>query len=211
MPLQTADRDEMRERLIDIAIEVVEARGSQALTPAELAARAGIAQATIGRYFEDHDALIEACAERWFRPKVAIMEEVLASDLPARRKMYEFYARRFTMMRDSYYADPTVFQMYCELGLRHFEVTRSYVDLGDHYLGMIIGEAMSEGYFVGLEVDEAISLVNQMIAPYVNITLMAMVIDKLNTSKIARIVDAIFDGLSAADRGAAGLTGLRAA
>ena len=206
-----SDIEAGRERLVELVTELVEERGSSALSMAEVATRAGMSTANLTRYFENREAMIEAVAERWFRPKVAAMEEVVASDLPARRKMYEFYARRFAMIRAMWQNDPVVFQTYCEVGEEHFEVVRSYIDLGDHYLGVIIGEAMDEGHFAGLEVDEAISLVNQMLAAYVNISLMAMVMPKLSEAKLARIVDAVFDGLSAADRGAAGVTGLRAA
>jgi hypothetical protein len=97
------------------------------------------------------------------------------------------------------------------VGEENFEQVRSYVDLGDHYLSVIIGEAMAEGYFSGLSVDEALSLVNQMVHIYVNIGAMQYLMPKLNTDKLAQIVDAMFDGLSAQDRGAKGVTGLRAA
>ena len=50
-----------------------------------------------------------------------------------------------------------------------------------------------------------------MISAYVNIALMVMIMDKLSEAKLARIVDTIFDGLSAEDRGAIGVQGLRAA
>ncbi|MGH6786081.1 MAG: TetR/AcrR family transcriptional regulator [Novosphingobium sp.] len=205
------DIDAGRERLVDIVTELIEERGSAGLSMGEVATRASMSPANLYRYFENKDAMIEAVAERWFRPKVAAMEEVVASDLPARRKMFEFYARRFALIRAMWDKDPVVFQTYCEVGEEHFDVVRSYVDLGDHYLGVIIGEAMDEGAFAGLGVDEAISLVNQMLAPYVNISLMAMVMPKLSEAKLARIVDAVFDGLSGADRGAMGVTGLRAA
>ncbi|WP_225205482.1 TetR/AcrR family transcriptional regulator [Novosphingobium huizhouense] len=205
------DIEATRERLVEIATKLLEERGSPALTMQELAIRAGMSPATVYRYFEDKDALLEALAEYWFRPKVAAMEEVVASDLPARRKMYEFFARRFTMMRNHYLADPVAFQSYIDIGNEHFEQVRSYVDLADHYLGMIIGEAMGEGYFAGLGVDETISLVNQMVAPYCAISFMAMAMDRLSEEKLARIVDAVFDGLSAADRGAKGVADLRAA
>jgi AcrR family transcriptional regulator len=200
-----------RERLIDVVIELVEERGASALTVAEVATRAGMSPANLYRYFESRDAMIEAVAERWFQPKVAVMEEVVASDLPARRKLYEFYARRFTLIRAMWERDPVVFQTYCDVGEEHFEVVRSYVDLGDHYLGEIVAEAMAEGHFVGLEIDETISLINQMVSCYVNISQMAMVMPKLSEKKLARIIDAVFDGLSAVDRGASGLVGLRAA
>jgi AcrR family transcriptional regulator len=167
--------------------------------------------ANLYRYFESKEAVIEAIAGRWFAPKVAIMEEVVASDLPPRRKMYEFYARRFALVRAMWERDPVLFQTYCDVGEEHFELVRSYVDLGDHHLGEIVAEAMAEGHFAGLEIDEAISLINQMVAPYVNIGLMAMIMPKLNETKLARIVDAMFDGLSAVDRGASAVSGLRAA
>ena len=202
---------EEHEHLVGIALRIVEERGGQALTMNELAARAGLSPAHLSRHFDGKDALLEAIAEHWFRPKVAIMDDVMASGLPARRKMYEFFARRFVRLRDTYLADPATFQMYIEIGQEHFELVRSYVDLGDHYLGEIIGEAMGEGYFAGLGVDEAISLVNQMCTLYVNMGAMVYVIDRLSEDKLARIIDAVFDGLSAQDRGAKSLSGLRAA
>lgn len=205
------DLEAGREQLLDIATAMIEERGNAALTMTELAALAGMSPANLYRYFENKEAVIEAIAGRWFAPKVAIMEEVVASELPSRRKMYEFYARRFTLIRSMWERDPVLFQTYCDVGEEHFEVVRSYVDLGDHYLGEIVAEAMTEGHFAGLEIDDAISLINQMVAPYVNIGLMAMVMPKLSEAKLARIVDAIFDGLSAVDRGASAVSGLRAA
>ncbi|NBW76091.1 MAG: TetR/AcrR family transcriptional regulator [Sphingomonadaceae bacterium] len=200
-----------REQLLDIATALIEERGNTALTMTELAARAGMSTANLYRYFDSKEAVIEAVAGRWFAPKVAIMEEVVACDLPPRRKLYEFYARRFALIRAMWERDPVVFQTYCDVGEEHFDVVRSYVDLGDHYLGEIVAEAMAEGYFAGLEIDETISLINQMVAPYVNISLMALVMPRLTEGKLARIVDAIFDGLSAVDRGASAVSGLRAA
>jgi AcrR family transcriptional regulator len=200
-----------REALIGHVIELIEERGTSALTVTDIAARAGMSPANLYRYFDSKEALIEAVAGRWFEPKVAIMEEVVASELPPRRKMYEFYARRFALMKGEWERDPVAFASYVELGKENFELVRSYVDLGDHYLAEIIGEAMADGYFAGLSVDEAISLVNQMTSVYCNIGAMEHVMPKLSTDKLARIIDALFDGLSAADRGAKAVSGLRAA
>ena len=205
------DLDGGREALLALMVDLIEERGSSAFTTTELAARANMSAANLYRYFESKEALIEAVAEHWFQPKIAIMEEVIASDLDPRRKMYEFYARRFARMKAEWDRDPVVFTNYVELGKEHFELVRSYVDLGDHYLAVIIGEAMAEGYFAGLSIDEAISLVNQMTGLYVNIWAMELIMPKLSTDKLARIIDAVFDGLSAQDRGAKAVRGLRAA
>ncbi len=211
MPRQQTDIAAGQARLVEVACALIEERGGQALTMPEVAMRAGMSPAQVLRYFESREALLEAIGEYWFRPKVAIMEDVVASELPARRKMYEFFARRFVIMRDAYRADPVAHEMYVELGNEYFEQVRSYVDLADHYLSMIIAEAMGEGHFAGLEIDQTLSLINQMVQPYCNIGLMSRMMDRLTEEKLARIIDAIFDGLSAQDRGARGVTGLRAA
>lgn len=205
------DLDAGRARLVDLAIALIEERGSSAMTIAEIAARASMSPASLYRYFESKEALIEAVAERWFQPKVDIMEEVVGSDLPPRRKMFEFFARRFALMKAEWEADPVAFSTYIEIGRENFELIRSYVDLGDHYLAEIIGEAMADGYFAGLSVDEALSLINQMVSVYANISAMEQVMHRLTTDKLARIIDAVFDGLSATDRGAKAVSGLRAA
>lgn len=206
-----SDIEAGREQLIDLVMAMIDERGSAALTVAEVAARANMSPANLYRYFDSKEALIEAVAGRWFQPKLDIMEQVVASDLPPRRKMYEFFARRFALMKAEWEADPVAFALHVELGKEHFELIRSYVDLGDHYLAEIIGEAMGEGHFAGLSVDEALSLVNQMVNVYVNIAAMELIMSKLTTDKLARIIDAVFDGLSAQDRGAKAVSGLRAA
>ncbi len=160
-----SEHDATRARLVDLAQSIVEERGGSGLSLSELAARAGISQTNLSRYFDTREDLMEALADHWFQPMVAIMEDVLASDLPPRRKLYEFFARRFVLMRAKWEADPLKLQSYIEIGSDHFEQVRSYIDLADHYLGEIIGEAMSDGAFAGLDIDETISLINQMAAP----------------------------------------------
>lgn len=205
------DQDATRSRLVELAQGMVEERGAVGLNLSELAARAGISQGHLSRYFESREELMEAIADHWFKPMADIMEEVLASDLPPRRKMYEFFARRFLVMKKKWEEDPARLQTNIEVGNDYFEQVRSYIDLADHYLGEIIGEGMSEGHFAGLEIDETISLVNQMCAPYCTLNVMTMFMERLNEDKLARIIDAVFDGLSAQDRGARAVTGLRAA
>ncbi len=205
------DLEAGREALIGHVIAMIEESGTSAMTVTEIAARAGMSPPSLYRYFDSKEALIEAVAGRWFEPKVEIMEEVVGSDLPPRRKMYEFYARRFALMKAEWERDPVAFANYVELGKENFELIRGYVDLGDHYLAVIIGEAMADGQFAGLSVDEAISLVNQITNVYTNIGAMEQIMPKLSTDKLARIVDALFDGLSGQDRGAKAISGLRAA
>ena len=184
-----------RQELLDLVEELVRKRGGVDLSMTELAAAASMSPANLDRFFENKEALLEAAAGRWFAPKIAIMEAVVAADLQSREKMYQFFARRFVLMRDQFHNDPDMFKSYLELGDQHFEVVRGYVDLGDHFLSEIVVQALDEGYLPDLSIDDAVSLINQMVQVYCNPEALLYLDHKLSEEKLARIIDTIFIGL----------------
>lgn len=187
-----------RERLLDQVEDLVRKRGSADIAMNELASAAGMSPSNLYRFFESKEALLEAVAERWFADRTAIMVEVTASDLPVRDKLFAFFARRFVLMNARFIQDPELFKSYCELGAQYFEVVRGYVDLGDHYLAVIIAEAMDAGYFGKLSIDEAVSLINQMVSTYCMPEALIHIGHKLSEEKLSRIIDTIFIGLGQA-------------
>lgn len=186
-----------RQQLLDVVDDLVRQRGSAEISMTDLAAAAGMSPSNIYRFFENKEALLEAVAEKFFAEKIRIMEEVTASDLPVRQKMYEYFARRFVLMVAQYEAEPDLLKSYMEIGNQYFEVVRGYVDLGDHYLALIVAEAMEEGHFEGLSIDETVSLINQMVQCYTNPEAIIYIgTTKLKVEKLAMIVDTIFAGLA---------------
>lgn len=199
-----------RQRLSRLAMELMERRGEE-MTRAKLASELGLARTRIDTIFPEETDLIDGIVAEWFAPKLAVMDEVMASDLPPRRKMYEFFARRFLLLRENFRTDPAAFRLYIELGEHLFDHARSYIDLADHYLCELIAEAQAEGAMPGLAINEALSLINQMVHCYIQPVMIAMLDERLSEAKLARIIDALFDGLSGEDRGAAPVRTLRAA
>jgi AcrR family transcriptional regulator len=202
--------DSEKGRLVRTAMRLIEERGED-VSRLALANGAGIPRARVEALFPEESDLFDAIVENWFADYVAIMEEVVAADLPPNRKMYEFFARRFLLQRERFRADPAAFKVYCELGAVNFERVRSYVDLADHYLCELIAQAQAEGAFEGLPINDALSLINQMVLPYTMADVLTYMDERLSEQKLGRIVDTLFAGLSAADGGARGVKGLRAA
>ena len=202
--------DELRRRFAREAMALMERKGEE-VSRTRLAAELGIARARIDAVFPEESDLLEAVTAEWFAPKLAVMDEVMASDLPPPRKMYEFFARRFILLRQNFRDDPATFNLYVEMGERYFDYARSYIDLADHYLCELIAEAQADGYLEGLEVDMAMSMINQMVSCYLQPYMIAMIDEKLSEEKLALIVGAIFDGLDAQDGGARGTQSIRAA
>lgn len=186
-----------RNALLEVVDDLVRKRGSADISMTDLAAAAGMSPSNLYRFFDNKEALLEAVAERFFAEKVRIMVEVAESDLPVRDKMYQYFARRYLAAVEQYEAEPDLLKSYLEIGQQYFEVVRGYVDLGDHYLSIIVAEAMEQGYFEGLSIDEAVSLINQMVQCYTSPDILFRVgTTKLSVAKLAMIVDAVFLGLS---------------
>lgn len=195
MPLTEETRKQERTRIASMVLDLVKERGTEISYPVALT-ESGLSRSRFEQLFPDYDDLFDAVAAIWLAPHMKVMEEVLDTDLPPHRKMYEFFRRRFVISRDRFREDPENFALLCEMGAANFERVRSYVDLADHYLCEIIVQAQADGHFAGLEIDEALSLINQMVSPYTLPDSLIYIAPKLSEEKLARIIDTIFIGLS---------------
>jgi hypothetical protein len=211
MALTQTARDAERERIARHVLDLVKERGAEVPWTVAMT-ESGLTRARFEALFADYDDLFDAVAQTWFAPQLAVMEEVLSSNLPPQRKMYEFFRRRFVISQARFREDPQFFTVLCEMGAANFERVRSYVDLADHYLCELIAEAQVEGFFAGLEIDEALSMINQMVTVYTMPDALIYLGDKITEAKLARIIDTMFIGLSGeAGADAAGLNTLKVA
>lgn len=199
-----------RERLATLAMTLIAKRG-KLIDRADLAAEAGTSRSRVEALFPEEDTLFDAIVEHWYADDIAAMEDVIASELPIQRKFYEFFARRFLRERERFREDPALFALYCELGTAKFDHVRGYIDLADHYLTELIAQAQDEGYFEGLTIDRALTLINQMVVCYTSPQLMMIIDERLEEDKLAAIIDTMFAGLTVKAGSSKGVAGLRAA
>jgi AcrR family transcriptional regulator len=61
MGKRAEDRERTRARILAATMQVHDQKGVALATPAEIAARAGVSQATLSRHFPSYSALIQAC------------------------------------------------------------------------------------------------------------------------------------------------------
>ena len=211
MPLSEETRNQERGRIACLVLDLIRQRGTE-ISYNTAQTESGLTRSRFEWVFPDYDDLIDVIASVWLTDHMKVMEEVVASDLPPNRKLYEFVRRRFVISRDRFREDPEYFTMVCEMGAANFEKVRSYVDLADHYLCEVIVQAQADGYLAGLEIDEALSLINQMLSAYMIPDALIQLGDRLSEDKLARIVDTIFIGLSGEAGGEAkGLNTIRIA
>ncbi len=208
--MTAADKDALKDELTERAMDLIARTGAR-ISKADLVADTRLSRARIDEIFPEDNDLFDALVAHWYAHDIVVMEEVLASALPIKRKFYEFFARRFIGERERYRKDPALFALYVEMGTEKFENVRGYIDLADHYLSELIAQAQDEGFFPDLTIDRALTLINQMVVCYVSPQLMLILGERLAEDKLAAIIDTLFAGLAGGDRGAAGVKGLRAA
>lgn len=202
--------DQERARIARAAIDSIARRG-ETITRFMLATELNMPRARMEALFEDDDALFSAVVDEWYREDADFMAQLAQSDLPVRRKMYEFYVQRYRRERARYDADPAAFALFLELGTAKFELVRGYIELADHHLVEIIAEAQAEGYFAGLSLDRALTLINQMVICYTSPQMMLTIDHRLAEDKLAAIIDTIFAGLYGDQGTASGIHTLRQA
>jgi len=197
MPRPETDIEAKRIEIMDVADQLIRDRGAISFTMTDLANAAGMSPSNVYRFFENKDALAEAMAGEWFADLLAIIEKLVAADIPVEEKLYQFFAKRLVLKRARYEEDPELFASYMELGDEHFEVIKGYVDLADHYMASILAEAMEAGYFKGLELDQVVSLVNTMMQPFCNPKLMMQMMHLATEERLRMVIDTILEGLHA--------------
>jgi len=69
----------------------------------------------------------------------------------------------------------------------------------DHYMASILAEALEYGYFSGFELDQLVSLVNCMLQPFCNPSLMMDMMHLADETRLRQAVDTILAGLKASN------------
>jgi AcrR family transcriptional regulator len=198
MPRPQIDPEIIRQEIMETTEDMIRQRGAKDFSISQIAAACDMSQSNFYRYFASKEVFYEAMAGRWFDELNTIMEEVIASDAPAKQKLFDFFYRRLTLKRQRYEEDPKLFESYLEIGHEHFEVIRGYIDLADHYMAVIVAEAMAEGYFEGMEIDHIVSLINLMIQPFVNPEAMMGLWGTATPENLQIVIDTLFSGLKKA-------------
>jgi len=76
----------LRQKLLDAALQAVESNGYQALSLRDLAQAVGVTRAAPYRHFADRDALLRACAQEGFRHLLHAQHGTMQAALSAQEK-----------------------------------------------------------------------------------------------------------------------------
>ncbi len=102
MPKRGYHHGNLRQALIDAALELIEQRGPTGFTLSEAAKRAGVTPAAVYRHFEGREDLIAEAAHQGYDIFVELMEFAYESGQPSALKAFEATGRAYLAFARKY-------------------------------------------------------------------------------------------------------------
>lgn len=119
--------EDIAEKLIAEAENMLAQTQGRRLVMSELAARVGISQPYAHRFFATKADLVRALAERWFAAVEAESTRIAATDLPPAERLEAWLLGILRLKRDRFDADPVLFRAYLDLAAEHMDIVTDHV------------------------------------------------------------------------------------
>lgn len=110
----------------------------------EIAARMGISQSYVHRFFRTKADLARSLAERWFDEVQTGADRVAALDLPAEDRLEEWVLVLLKLKRDRYEENSELFVAYLDLASDHMDLLAEHMAGLDQSLRRILREMVPE-------------------------------------------------------------------
>ncbi|MDF9718013.1 TetR/AcrR family transcriptional regulator [Nocardioides sp. ChNu-153] len=159
----SAHREQIRERVFAAFVELVGERSFEAITMAQLAARAGVGRTSIYHHFPDKDAVVVAFASHETTRYLETLEAVLA-DAGSPTERLRRYLHHHLAEGEQFHLGlgPQVYGLLSDSSLREI---REHVVAVETVLRDIVDEGVASGEFAVRDVDAVLPLVHACLNP----------------------------------------------
>ncbi|MEU6720979.1 TetR/AcrR family transcriptional regulator [Nonomuraea sp. NPDC046802] len=143
---ERATHDELRARLLDVAVNLLESDGPESLTMRRIAAEAGCTTTVIYTMFGNREGLAEALYLEGFERFRRFLEAV-----PSRRNPFELLAALGPAYRQACLAEPGYYSLMFERAIPGFEPSeraRTLARAALNILDRVIADCISAGYLI---------------------------------------------------------------
>ncbi|WP_433439215.1 TetR/AcrR family transcriptional regulator [Nonomuraea sp. CA-141351] len=143
---ERASHDQLRSRLLDVAVNLLETDGADSLTMRRIAAEAGCTTTVIYTMFGNREGLAEALYLEGFERFRRFLEAV-----PARRNPFEHLTALGPAYREACLAEPGYYSLMFERAIPGFEPSeraRTLARAALNILDRVIADCISAGYLI---------------------------------------------------------------
>ncbi|EFH85563.1 TetR family transcriptional regulator [Ktedonobacter racemifer] len=143
-----------RERILNVAEEVLRRYGPAKTTVIDVARALNVSHGSVYRHFPSKAALRDAVTERWLVEVSAPLQAVVTEDTPAPERLRRWLKLLISTKHRRAFDDPELFATYMELVKEARTVVKAHVELLAEQATYIISDGVRRGEF---ETDDPIS------------------------------------------------------
>lgn len=136
-----------RERILEVAEEVLRRFGPSKATVVDVARALGVSHGSVYRHFASKADLRDAVTRVWLSRIINPLEAVAAEDAPAPERLYRWLRELVTIKRRLLAEDPELFATYVELGAEAREVVGEHMGHMTGQVSRIIQDGVAHGEF----------------------------------------------------------------
>lgn len=140
MPRPKANVAEARALILAEAEQLLGETDGRRLVLSEVAARMGISQSYVHRFFRTKADLVQSLAERWFSEIHTEADRVAALDLPAEERLELWVLALMRLKRARYEENPELFQAYLDLASKNMDLLEKHATELDESLRRILSD-----------------------------------------------------------------------
>ena len=120
------DKDAVRERMLDVAMDLAMKFGPNKLTVSDVARECDMSQSNAYRFFSSKNALYQALAHRWFADIEACMDRVSASKRSPQARLMALILEPLAIKRKRFRENPEIFKSYMEFSRHHDDLVTEH-------------------------------------------------------------------------------------
>ncbi|MFN8375743.1 MAG: TetR family transcriptional regulator [Anaerolineae bacterium] len=143
-----------RERILEVAEDVLRRYGPTKATVVDVARVLGVSHGSVYRHFPSKAALRDAVAELWLARLSEPLAGVVTEEGPAVNRLRHWFDVLISAKRSRALDDPELFATYVELVAESRDVVKAHVDHLVGQVAQIIADGIAEGTF---SVDDALT------------------------------------------------------
>jgi AcrR family transcriptional regulator len=134
-----------RDRILDVAEEVLTRFGPQKTTVLDVARALGVSHGSLYRFFPSKAALRDAVTERWLARVSDPLAEIAGQRGPALSRLRRWFERLIALKRERARMEPELFATYYALCAESRDVVRAHVREMTEQLSRILADGVASG------------------------------------------------------------------
>lgn len=195
MPKTGLTADEIRDRAIEITIDLMREHGFGKVRLIDVARELGVSHAALYAHFADKEALLDAVSERWIRHIDAALDELCQKAKDPVVLIREWMLTLHRLKREKVLNDPELYKAFDMAADQAKPFIQEHLKNSRYQLTQLVKAAQADGKLTKYSVNKTLDILQAATMSFHHPKLVAQFLDHDRTRLLKRVLDVTLEGL----------------